>query len=1020
MKRDNVDDRNGIFYRKNLNDNIMDKRIWSVYQRVAHDLSPSRRRAGPATVHPSQMNSQRISTRLEESRQGKTRTPNRSPSTTSGGTFYTSPEYPNTDLDRPSEGAASATATDPSIKHEDDGALHLDEIDADVYHDASLSIKSSAGNDEDEIGDAGSLDEMDVTTLNPENRLFLSKEAIVFDIKDPYWAYTMTKSVVRGDQSTANPERLDIFRPSDYASDNVKISAEGLAYLNEIAQADTTEVTLVTPTAATAERYKLQRSFMENEDFQRENHVEACQKLGIENPLRPQLKSMSRQTKFEFWQPVGLQAIIDFEDGKWLRGAILADSMGLGKTFIAASYILRRHEQRLESNDQDLGKPTLIVCPAILVNQWVRELTEIIPNIEIYIYHGDTRSKNRGHNIRSITRKLTKEHEVFRTRTDRSLTVVITTPGTLNARHGPAQLKKYRVKEKKYSRKKAEDQFDMPDNNWEFSLDGAFVRIIVDEATMFKNPLAASSIALRWLVPDFLLAMTATPNPNSHRDFLGLLALIQNPDMYETQNLLRMKWDVDANPYLFDPDQHHPDVRQLQVTCYAFDRFVLQKYESGAISTAVVGKRTASVWQQCLIMRSYSSRVPFRTGPEIGSRIPPVYSRSLEVSFTKPEQVIYDESFSKNIKKLCRVMSDGRVVWNMRYYRNLVLSTSWLGFNYCSSIMGADQTAQLLEDDDTAYKLLEKCHKERPELWKKKPKKDDPAALLEGLCQGSPKLRTFLDIVAEVSIRDKKKIVVWCTFPAEQVYLVKALRLCGLDAKALNRALTHQEREEIIEDFQHKQSSTVCLVCSFFLGAFGLNFQYLSWWCFFWNPAPSIPIGDQCIGRQHRMGQRYVVILNELFVINSFNSKIRANNVAKRLPGVMTELNNRLIKGSDGDDQNESDGVVLGKWVICGELLTPLEDLPGWAVAGEDYIEIDAQDFALQLLDEMGGERIICEDPNVVSWNSQNEPKDDNADEMEIGETSNSTAPESPGTPGERIGNSWPGLSPTMAAIYDS
>lgn len=38
--------------------------------------------------------------------------------------------------------------------------------------------------------------------------------------------------------------------------------------------------------------------------------------------------------KFEFWQPLAIKAIKEFEEG-YLRGGILADDVGIGKTFEA-------------------------------------------------------------------------------------------------------------------------------------------------------------------------------------------------------------------------------------------------------------------------------------------------------------------------------------------------------------------------------------------------------------------------------------------------------------------------------------------------------------------------------------------------------------------------------------------------------------------------------------------------------------------------------------------------------------
>ena len=79
-------------------------------------------------------------------------------------------------------------------------------------------------------------------------------------------------------------------------------------------------------------KYREEERWIGNKDLQREDHVGACEELGIRNPNIPRLPGMLLSAKFQFWQPVAVKALKDFEEGD-LRGGILADEVGIGKTW---------------------------------------------------------------------------------------------------------------------------------------------------------------------------------------------------------------------------------------------------------------------------------------------------------------------------------------------------------------------------------------------------------------------------------------------------------------------------------------------------------------------------------------------------------------------------------------------------------------------------------------------------------------------------------------------------------------
>ena len=86
----------------------------------------------------------------------------------------------------------------------------------------------------------------------------------------------------------------------------------------------------------------------------------------------------------DFVEPESLRGVLrpyQREGFKWLStlanlgfGAILADDMGLGKTLQMIAFLLSRHE---DGN----AKPSLVVCPASLVYNWISELTRFAPQL---------------------------------------------------------------------------------------------------------------------------------------------------------------------------------------------------------------------------------------------------------------------------------------------------------------------------------------------------------------------------------------------------------------------------------------------------------------------------------------------------------------------------------------------------------------------------------------------------------------------------------------------------------------
>jgi superfamily II DNA or RNA helicase len=146
-------------------------------------------------------------------------------------------------------------------------------------------------------------------------------------------------------------------------------------------------------------------------------------------------------------------------------GGILADDMGLGKTLQTIAHLCIEHGR------SEVKKPTLVVVPTSLIQNWRRELERFAPHLKVAIWHGNTRH-------------------------DQVLALasadIIVTSYSLLARE------RERWAEREYH------------------------YIILDEAQAIKNPRAAAREAARNIQADHRLCLSGTPVENHLGDLWSL------------------------------------------------------------------------------------------------------------------------------------------------------------------------------------------------------------------------------------------------------------------------------------------------------------------------------------------------------------------------------------------------------------------------------------------------------------------------------------------------------------------
>jgi SNF2 family DNA or RNA helicase len=201
----------------------------------------------------------------------------------------------------------------------------------------------------------------------------------------------------------------------------------------------------------------------------------------------------------EFVTPEGLKGRLRPYQEKgvtWLRfllsrglGSCLADDMGLGKTIQFLATLLAARE---------LGesvRPSLLVCPTSVVENWVQEAARFAPSLTVAVHHGPDRAA--GNDFFELVKK-----------TDLLLT-------TYSLAH--------------------RDRALLTDITWEY--------LALDEAQNIKNPGTAQSKAVRALRSSRRAALTGTPLENRLSELKAILDFL-NPGLLGSDEAFRRTFSI--------------------------------------------------------------------------------------------------------------------------------------------------------------------------------------------------------------------------------------------------------------------------------------------------------------------------------------------------------------------------------------------------------------------------------------------------------------------------------------------
>ncbi|KAI9786226.1 MAG: hypothetical protein M1839_007636 [Geoglossum umbratile] len=123
---------------------------------------------------------------------------------------------------------------------------------------------------------------------------------------------------------------------------------------------------------------------VDNTDLQGKRYLDACTHLGTD-PGAPTIDRL--KLILEPYQVIGVSWMQKMEEGP-LGGGILADFPGAGESVQAVGLIVHSRDKWAKGGRQDAPKPTLIVYPASVADEWFLKTGEHAPTLRIFHYHG--------------------------------------------------------------------------------------------------------------------------------------------------------------------------------------------------------------------------------------------------------------------------------------------------------------------------------------------------------------------------------------------------------------------------------------------------------------------------------------------------------------------------------------------------------------------------------------------------------------------------------------------------------
>ncbi|PYI32049.1 hypothetical protein BP00DRAFT_342443, partial [Aspergillus indologenus CBS 114.80] len=642
------------------------------------------------------------------------------------------------------------------------------------------------------------------------------------------------------------------------------------------------------------------------------NHSEACQNLNIENEEYPQIPEMRPKAILKEWQPVAVDRLNQIRQNGLTRGAILADAVGLGKSWEALALMM--HIARTESHQ---GKAFIVVVPYRFLGQWIAKIRAFTDFFRIHIYGSKRQVENESWTD-CVEEELTKQHKIFRGEECNRAELLVTSYTTLSAKHSPSAVKAWCENN---GRVYNQDAPDMP-ADCEWSLQGKFAMAIFDEAHVLREPGSDFSLVSQWLQASFNLLLTATPFFCGIRDFesYALILLRSCPSVANAYDPTRMTGIV------------HSVVGSDDAEILCSREFVSKHVMAPGIGTRQCETRLRAILKHLMVRRTVASCAWLDSDQKISACHPAALRVPIITPFQDAELQIYQSCAKKYQYNFLDPVPghSQRYKWDMQKLRPVLMGSTWIGLMALERRLASPRLISDIDALNDGRSEGRSFYQKRmpaatePDVGRSDRNRDPLRIKSEGLdllLRGSPKLSSLLQSLKHQVCLLREKAAIWTYHPGEEVFVGAALYETGIPFAILHPDSHKWRRESIIKNLTATSGNgCMVLVLSYLVPSLDLDLHLVCRQVYLFSPPPSRAVFDQAIGRvfAFRCGQTRRVTIFEHRVPDTLNINLDKHSRWSDLPGFETDIWKTLAP------KFEEDSFAVGRYVIRRDQIVTL------------------------------------------------------------------------------------------------
>lgn len=681
------------------------------------------------------------------------------------------------------------------------------------------------------------------------------------------------------------------------------------------------------------------------------SYEEACQLLGL-SPESPILTIPGQvfPTRLKPWQVTGIAWMV-LRERSPIKGGILGDACGLGKTFTALSLVyLASHLQHEQEKAPTTHRPTLILCPGSLIQSWVNEIwTRFRNGLIVCVFSRDKiYNPGRFRIIKTFEELKEKIHGVDTRQISTDRTIFLASYDrwshhTVEEKQ-PAEEPELAVPEESSDQDgitDAEDNIAVSKHKeksketanpkiYETIFKGRFHRVILDEGHMVKTIGTRRHHSVAKLEAYHYWFVAATPMMNKVLDLCGYLDI-----------LYREEFDIPGRTVKGRPDEllaefencrDRADLEQNPPLHLLAPQRLAMLADKGHFSSRC-GMHVLPVLLKmiCLARCADDDAGGLVLAKTIGDDIPPVRVMTIELKMwdhlQKTHNAVYfqdlvDHLHTGAVEHMGKIQeSAGRM--NPGIHRRLM----HLGFSPLveTCIQSAGKSVWLLEllsrdinakSDDLGFHLFWRWSTAdlRPDFDVSDYCPSTPSDRAWYLIEKCPKLRYIMKILHSLGYCSTEqtplpRVIILCRWPVVLWVLQMFMSFIGIPYVTIRSSMPQDSRLEALDMFtSNKRGGPRVLLTTYHYGAMGLNLQSACANMILVEQPGNTNVIFHCIGRVHRLGQRQKQRVWILFQDHTIDRYIAFNNTRKIIPqiaAIVPNIQQAVIAGPSLHGRND-------------------------------------------------------------------------------------------------------------------